>query len=120
MGYDTADVYYQPDKFGLVPVAEIDYSDGSYQFDLRVVWRHDDGTLYTARDSGCSCPSPFEDYTSLEHLDTLDMDTLRYELAQELGSEYRHITASEATAFLMKVTAPGPDVTPCNSWSPGR
>ncbi len=46
-------VYYNPKKFGLNEVAFIDYSDGSYQFDYRIVWYDEKNKrLYTARDSG--------------------------------------------------------------------
>jgi len=50
------DVYYNPELFGLEPICEIEYSDGCYQFDRRVVWRKKGtkGVFYTARDSGCS------------------------------------------------------------------
>jgi hypothetical protein len=68
LGYDTPDVYYQPEKFDLTPIGEIEWSSGSYEFDLTVVWRHEDGRLFYANDSGCSCPSPFENYTSLDDL----------------------------------------------------
>jgi hypothetical protein len=85
MGYNNPDVYYQPEKFDLVPVCEIDYSTGSYEFDLRVVWKHTPtGRLLTARDAGCSCPSPFEDYCSLNDLDPVDLAALQVELDQEL------------------------------------
>jgi len=47
-------IYYNPEKFGLKVVAEIDYSSGCYQFDLRIVWEDNNGNLLTARDSGCS------------------------------------------------------------------
>ena len=57
-----SDVYYSPEKHGLKPVFETDYSSESYEFDLRVIWLHEEsGRYYTARDSGCSCPCPFED-----------------------------------------------------------
>ncbi len=54
-------IYYDPEKFGLEQVGEIDFSSGAYEFDLTVVWRRvsDDALVY-AEDSGCSCPSPFE------------------------------------------------------------
>lgn len=54
-------IYYDPEKYGLKVIDSWDFSDGSYVFDLRVVWRDKNGDLLTARDSGCSCPSPFED-----------------------------------------------------------
>jgi hypothetical protein len=67
IGYER-NVYYHPEIHGLERVSEVDYSDGCYQFDLRVVWKDSKGRLWTARDSGCSCPSPFEDTTELERL----------------------------------------------------
>lgn len=54
------DVYYSPEKFGLTPLGDIDFSDGCYQFDLTAVWRDATGKLLWADDAGCSCPSPFE------------------------------------------------------------
>jgi len=54
-------IYYDPEKFGLTPIGEIDWLDGSYEFDLTVVWKREfDGRFVYAEDSGCSCPSPFE------------------------------------------------------------
>lgn len=55
------DVYYSPEKFGLTTIGEIDWSSGSCEFDLTVVWKRDaDGTFWYGEDSGCSCPSPFD------------------------------------------------------------
>jgi hypothetical protein len=55
-------VYYDPEKFGLQLIGEVDYSSGAYEFDLTVVWREmTSGRLVYADDSGCSCPSPFSD-----------------------------------------------------------
>jgi hypothetical protein len=72
MGYDNPDVYYQPEAFDLVPVAELALTEPDYSFDIVMVWRHTPtGELYWAQDSGCSCPSPFEDYTSLDKLEVV-------------------------------------------------
>ena len=69
MGWGKPDVYYQPEEFGLKKVAEYEQPDMSYEFAMAVVWEHEEsGRLYWATDSGCSCPSPFEDYTTLESL----------------------------------------------------
>lgn len=55
--------YYDPEKFGLQIIGEVDYSSGSYEFDLTVVWRDmTSGRLLYADDSGCSCPSPFDQH----------------------------------------------------------
>jgi hypothetical protein len=105
MSYYTPDVYYQPEKFDLTPVAEIDYSDGNYQFDYRVVWKHEPtDRLLTARDSGCSCPSPFEDYTKLEDLDELNFDDLKEEVQKELDHDWdAYPSELDAASFLRKV-----------------
>jgi len=52
--------YAYPEKSGLTIVGEIDWSSGYYEFDLTVVWADANDQLYYADDSGCSCPSPFE------------------------------------------------------------
>lgn len=68
-----SNIYYSPGKFGLEIVGEIDRSDGCYQFDYVVVWRDPvSGLFYWAQDAGCSCPSPFEDFTKLEDLTVLN------------------------------------------------
>ena len=55
------DVYYDPEKFGLTTIGEADFSSGSYEFDLFVVWQDNaTGDLLWGQDSGCSCPSPFD------------------------------------------------------------
>lgn len=83
-----SDIYFHPDKYGLKPVAEIDYSDGNYQFDLRVVWKRLlDDTLLTARDSGCSCPSPFES-TELDQLEIMNLGDLEAEYRREVSLSY--------------------------------
>ena len=66
-------LYYSPEKFGLSVVGEAD-AGGGYDFDKFVVWRRNyDGAILWAEDSGCSCPSPFED----ESVDTLKVGSVR-------------------------------------------
>lgn len=106
MGYDTPDVYNQPEKFNLEPVAEIDYSDKNYCFDTRVVWKHKEtGKLYTARDSGCSCPSPFEGYTSLEKCSPFNLEEIENEIKKERSetTEWSHYEGDDPTVFLQKI-----------------
>ncbi len=65
-------VYGSPEKFGLTPIDELELNDYSYEFDIVAVWKHgESGKIYLAADSGCSCPSPFEDFTSLEELEEI-------------------------------------------------
>jgi hypothetical protein len=62
-------IYYDPEKFGLTTVGEVELSSGSYEFDLFVVWQDSTGRYLWGQDSGCSCPSPFESH-GVEDLDS--------------------------------------------------
>lgn len=79
MGWNTPDVYYNPEKFGLTKIAELDFSSGSYEFNITAVFTQDGVTdrFFWASDSGCSCPSPFENYTSIESLESGDFKRVR-------------------------------------------
>lgn len=68
MSYYTPDVYHQPEAFGLTILGTIERYEPDYSFDFVVVFRHEDGRLFGGQDSGCSCPSPFEDFTDLDKL----------------------------------------------------
>lgn len=67
MGYDAPDVYYKPEHFGLTLVGAAE-KEPNHDFDIFAVWRDQEGALYYGQDAGCSCPSPFEDFTSLDGL----------------------------------------------------
>jgi hypothetical protein len=96
-----ANVYYSPEDFGLTVVDELS-KDPDYDFDMLVVWRHEDGTLYWAHDSGCSCPTPFEDYNRLSDLYVLK-DTLR-EFRQAMDYMYG-VSEEDKIKFLQKFGA---------------
>lgn len=64
-----SNIYYSPQDFGLEIVGDIEKSDGCYQFDLTVVWKQARGKYWIGQDSGCSCPSPFEDVRDVNELD---------------------------------------------------
>lgn len=100
-----SNVYYNPEDQGLEQVAQIYYSDGGYCFDYRVIWRHTEtGKLYTARDSGCSCPSPFEDYHSVESLQEFGSGDWIIEEAQNTArGEY--YAGDDVGGFIRKVRA---------------
>lgn len=55
-------LYFSPKNYGLTEIAEFDTAD-DWEFDMVVVWRDGEGKLWAAHDSGCSCPTPFEDHT---------------------------------------------------------
>lgn len=86
--YET-NVYYNPEKHGPIPVAEYEYSDRNYVFDTRVIWRHQaSGALYMARDSGCSCPTPFEDYNGIDDLERFSPEVIESEFREESAPKY--------------------------------
>lgn len=75
-------LYYEPEKFGLSIVAELETSSGSYEFDTIVVFKDAEGRKFWLRDAGCSCPTPFEDF-GVSDLVPLNVDTLRLEDMRE-------------------------------------
>jgi hypothetical protein len=75
--------YSNPQVFGLELLDEFSYDNESYQFDIRAVWRDAQGRVWTARDSGCSCPAPFERTTELDRVWNFD----------DLQEEYRAAVA---------------------------
>jgi hypothetical protein len=63
-------VYLSPEAFGLEQVDSLDEAGLSYAFHMLIAWREKaTGALLWAEDSGCSCPAPFERYTSIDDLD---------------------------------------------------
>lgn len=63
----TENPYYSPAKCELELVADLEMKEPDYDFDMVVVWRHlPSDEMYWLRDSGCSCPAPYEDVHSLE------------------------------------------------------
>jgi hypothetical protein len=66
MSYET-NPYYYPEKHGLRKIAEADLSEPDYSFDILAVWADANG-FYLGTDSGCSCPSPFEDYAGRDDM----------------------------------------------------
>lgn len=80
----SENIYYSPGHYGLQIVVEHENDPHSYGFDLYVVWQHKEtGNLYFANDSGCSCPSPFEQYGGIEELEEIGSYK---DLRQSLGS----------------------------------
>lgn len=73
MSYDN--VYNSPERHRLSIIGELNDPAACYTFNNLVVWRSNKtGQLYWATDSGCSCPSPFEDHTEIDHLVPLTED----------------------------------------------
>lgn len=69
-------IYYSPEDHGLEVFGELDEPNLSYEFHMLVVWKDASGRLWYAEDSGCSCPSPYEDYHSTSDLIEITHDSL--------------------------------------------
>lgn len=59
---NETNIYYSPEKFGLKIIAAVNTAD-SYEFNIFLVLVDKKGKVYYSTDSGCSCPTPFEDLT---------------------------------------------------------
>lgn len=88
---------------GYTQVAQVDRSDGDYQFDIVRVWRKngDRNALYFESDSGCSCPCPFEDNT-VEGLERFTKRSWKY-FEESVNSGYGGCPAGDIEAFLRNV-----------------
>lgn len=75
MKFNEYNPYYDPEKCGLEILEDIDYS-GSYEYDKLVIWKKLDGsTIWYDIDSGCSCPSPFDNSDHGHDLIQITKDT---------------------------------------------
>jgi hypothetical protein len=92
------DIYYNPEDHGLRIVAELHEPDMCYEFNMLVVWMDKDGEAYYAQDSGCSCPSPFENYHSIADLTPLNSHSIA-----DLERAAREMDRSGADVFLREV-----------------
>lgn len=60
--YDK-NVFYATDKLGLTLVDSLDQPDLDYEFNTLIAIQHvESGRVFEAQSSGCSCPTPFEEY----------------------------------------------------------
>jgi hypothetical protein len=59
--------YYdpQPESFGFKHLIDLQWGEPDYDFCITAVYQSKEG-FHVVTDSGCSCPSPFEDYNKPE------------------------------------------------------
>lgn len=89
------------DKFvGFTKLDEIEWDSEPDQFNITGIWRRDsDGTIWTADDSGCSCPTPWEDTTTLERLFNMDELIERYRKSNAGASAWESFKATVEQAL---------------------
>ena len=61
MEQDPINPYYGTDALASWEMLSFDEPNLSYEFNTLCFWKTPNG-VFTAQDSGCSCPTPFEDY----------------------------------------------------------
>lgn len=63
--------YYEPEDLGLETIGSIDDA-GSYEFNTLAAWKDKKtGEVYWQEDAGCSCPTPFESFNTLQSLNKI-------------------------------------------------
>lgn len=55
--------YYSPEKLNL-SILSFDRPGMSYEYDMYLFVKTPDGRVYSCQDSGCSCPTPFDNYSA--------------------------------------------------------
>lgn len=103
MGYLSPDAYGQPEAFGLTIVGEVEFSVPDYSFDFALVLRDEEGALWWARDSGCSCPSPFEEHKFPEDFHTGNLQDLIEWLNKEKVSDLWSTTNRDVDSDIAKL-----------------
>ena len=69
--------YYNPEKCGLKIIFSEDTA-GEYEFDITLIVQElSTGRYFLGKDSGCSCPTPFEDFHSLSDFREIDEHEVR-------------------------------------------
>jgi hypothetical protein len=64
MGWNSNDMYNNPEIFGFQMVGTVLWPYDDYGFDITCVWfQPETREFWWANNSGCSCPAPFEDFT---------------------------------------------------------
>lgn len=88
-----ANPYYHPVDFGLEVVGAVEWRDADYEFDLGVVWKDEKGNFFYATDSGCSCPTPFDDMTMEDLAPALTFFDVVNILSEELEDRGDYVAA---------------------------
>ncbi len=96
--------YFNPEKLGIKEQLNIDECDTGYDFNTLCFFVHKDGRIFSASDSGCSCPTPFEGYEGASIDDCKMQLVTSYDQALRIYTEWRNeqytrerqVTKSEA------------------------
>lgn len=62
--------YYSPESLGLEMIS-FDQPGLSYEYNTLCFWATNDGRVFYAQDEGCSCPTPFDEYSGETQKDVI-------------------------------------------------
>ena len=74
--YYSENPVYNPSSWGLNIIGSVELNGESYQFNKIYVWKRQDGKVFYGQDSGCSCPTPFEDFHSYSDMIEVTKESL--------------------------------------------
>ena len=87
-------IYYNTEDCGLTQIDVLDESNLSYEFNtLLIVEATQSKKMYWAASSGCSCPTPFEEYHFRNDNDN-DLNPLNIETLESFINEVKNFPAS--------------------------
>lgn len=93
---NNKNLYYNTEAFGLESLGSIEVTGADYEFDiLACLYDPKLKAFYLIADSGCSCPTPFEDFTSR---DALGEALSAHEAVSRIKSAVAGATASRYNA----------------------
>jgi hypothetical protein len=96
-------IQYNPEKCGLELIADLETA-GGYEFCTTLVLLDKaTGEILIAQDSGCSCPTPFEDFTSTGDLIPYQDEAQLRRLIEEYHTGSQAPDAGEVSTVLRKV-----------------
>ena len=90
----TDNAYYNPEALGWQMIESIDFGE-SYEFDLYVFFKDENGKVRFGTDAGCSCPVPFETYgpKDYEVLTNEEWRQVKAEMRSRVGGDYATLDA---------------------------
>lgn len=102
--------YDEENDIKTTTLAEIYDPNACYSFDTFWIFKHDEsGRIFYGSDSGCSCPSPFEnehfnspDDTSFQEVTKINFETFCHELWAHCGDDARLTDEKHAAERIVK------------------
>lgn len=90
--------YYYPENSNLKIVGVVEWREPNYDFDMTVVWQDEQGLFLMDSDTGCSCPSPFEDtdpatLTRMSKFEVAESLLAKQAAAEAEGAEWKYFRA---------------------------